>query len=170
MAFIDAHRADFGSSPSALSCAAQIVAGGPEHQLRRQDLPTSAREQTPEMIPVLVKIWGHLRDLQPASCGKPPERAGHDIGRDQTARLMGTADIEGARRGKKVRTTRTGGPTPPDLVGRLHRHPPNQLWVVDLTFVATSWAEDGYGVPCRHPSRMGGLAGSSNAHRSGGSA
>ena len=65
--------------------------------------------------------------------------------------LMGTASIEGARRGKKVRTTgRTWPPPHPrDLVGRdFTATAPNQLWVVDLTFVAT-WAGMAYVFPHR---------------------
>ncbi|MDN4516395.1 hypothetical protein QYF68_00960, partial [Mycolicibacterium austroafricanum] len=33
-------------------------------------------------------------------------RAGHDVGRDQVARLMRAAGIEGVCRGKRVRTTK----------------------------------------------------------------
>jgi putative transposase len=44
---------------------------------------------------------------------KAAGRAGHDIGRDQVARLMRAAGIEGVRRGPKVRTT---SPTPPPAV------------------------------------------------------
>ncbi len=59
---------------------------------------------------------------------------------------MRAAGIAGARRGKRVRTTK---PDPaaarhPDLVGRdFTATAPNQLWVTDLTFVPT-WAGVGY--------------------------
>lgn len=59
---------------------------------------------------------------------------------------MGIAGIQGARRGKRVRTTRPdpAGARHPDLVGRdFTAQSPNQLWVVDLTFVAT-WAGVAY--------------------------
>ena len=55
---------------------------------------------------------------------------------------MRAAGIAGARRGKRVRTTK---PDPaaarhPDLVGRdFTAIAPNQLWVPDLTFVP-NWA------------------------------
>ncbi len=68
------------------------------------------------------------------------------IGRDQTARLMRAAGIEGARRSKRVKTTR---PDPasarhPDLVKReFTATAPNRLWVTDLTFVPT-WAGVAY--------------------------
>ena len=68
------------------------------------------------------------------------------IGRDQTARLMKLAEIEGARQSKKFKTTR---PDPasaryPDLVQRAFTaDAPNRLWVMDLTFVVT-WAGIAY--------------------------
>ena len=72
--------------------------------------------------------------------GKTARRAGHDIGRDQVARLMRAAGIEGVRRGKRVRTTKAdpGADRHPDRVGRdFTASAPNELWVTDLTFVAT---------------------------------
>lgn len=77
---------------------------------------------------------------------KTARRAGIDIGRDQTGRLMRAAGIEGATRAKRVKTTR---PDPaaarhPDLVKReFTATAPNRLWVTDLTFVPT-WAGVAY--------------------------
>jgi putative transposase len=51
---------------------------------------------------------------------KAARRAGHDVGRDQVARHMRAVDLVGARRGKRVRTTKPD-PTAarhPDLVRR----------------------------------------------------
>ena len=59
---------------------------------------------------------------------------------------MRAAGISGARRGKRVRTTRPdpAAPRHPDLVGRdFTASAPNQLWVTDLTFVPT-WAGVAY--------------------------
>ena len=68
-------------------------------------------------------------------------REGWDIGRDQTARLMRAAGIEGAVRGRKPRTT-VAAPVPdqrPDLVERNFKAPaPGRLWVADITYVRTS--------------------------------
>lgn len=77
---------------------------------------------------------------------KAARRSGHDIGRDQVARLMRAEGIEGVRRTKRVRTTTPdpGMPRHPDLVGRdFTATAPNQLWVTDLTFVPT-WAGVAY--------------------------
>jgi putative transposase len=62
------------------------------------------------------------------------------IGRDQTARLMRELGLQGVRRGRPKRTTisdRTA-PRPADLVDRnFHAERPDQLWVVDLTYIRT---------------------------------
>jgi putative transposase len=77
---------------------------------------------------------------------KAARRAGHNIGRDQVARLMRTLGIQGVRRGRRVRTTRRdeSAERAPDLVGRdFTARAPNQLWVTDLTYVAT-WSGMAY--------------------------
>lgn len=148
MAFIDANRAEFGVEPICTVLRSAGVQVAPSTYYAAKTRQPSAREQRDaEMIPVLVKIWeDNYRVYGARKLWKAARRAGHDIGRDQTARLMGTAGIEGARRGKKVRTTRPdlAAPRHPDLVGRdFTATAPNQLWVVDLTFVAT-WAGMAY--------------------------
>ena len=65
-------------------------------------------------------------------------RAGWEIGRDQVARLMRTAGLQGIRRGRKPITTRPAGETDarPNLVERCFTaERPNQLWVADITYV-----------------------------------
>ncbi len=77
---------------------------------------------------------------------KAARRAGHDIGRDQVARLMKTIGIEGVRRGRRIRTTRPDDQAArsPDLVERnFAATEPNRLWVTDLTFVPT-WQDVAY--------------------------
>ena len=99
------------------------------------------------MGPLLVALWiTNYRVYGAHKLWKAARRAGHDIGRDQVARLMRAAGIEGVRRGKRVRTTTPdpGAPRHPDLVGRdFTAAAPNQLWVTDLTFVPT-WAGVAY--------------------------
>ena len=99
------------------------------------------------MAPVLKQLWeDNYRVYGARKLWKAARRAGHDIGRDQVARLMREAGIVGVRRGKRVRTTKAdpGAPRHPDLVGRdFTATAPNQLWVTDLTFVPT-WAGVAY--------------------------
>jgi putative transposase len=77
---------------------------------------------------------------------KALQRAGHDIGRDRTARLMRSLGLHGARRGKRLRTTRPDarGNRPADLVERrFDPTGPNRLWVLDITYVPT-WSHVAY--------------------------
>ena len=67
-------------------------------------------------------------------------REGLPIARCTVQRLMRQLSLEGARRGKKVRTTRpdTTRPCPLDLVNRQFKaQRPDQLWVADFTYVST---------------------------------
>ncbi len=110
--------------------------------------PPSARAQRDaELVPRLVELWKDNYEVYGSrKLWKAARRAGIDIGRDQTARLMRRAGIYGARRSKRMRTTRrdSGAGRHPDLVNRQFRaDAPNRLWVTDLTFVAT-WAGVAY--------------------------
>jgi putative transposase len=75
------------------------------------------------------KVWHQLK------------REGHQVPRCQVERLMRTAGLRGARRGRKAFTTTRPdllAARPPDLVDRQFRASrPNELWVVDFTYVAT---------------------------------
>ena len=113
----------------------------------RDRAPSARAERDTELTPRLVGIWKANYEVYGSrKLWKAARRAGIEIGRDQTARLMRKADIQGARRSKRVRTTlrdRSAG-RHPDLVKRQFRaERPNQLWVTDLTFVAT-WAGVAY--------------------------
>ncbi len=77
------------------------------------------------------KVWRQLN------------REGHPVARCTIERLMRQMGLQGARRGRRFKvTTVPDGTThrPPDLVDRdFTATQPNQLWVADLTYVA-SWA------------------------------
>ena len=103
----------------------------------------SARVQRDEVMgPVVCQLWeDNFRVCGARKIWKAALRGGHDIGRDQIARLMRAAGIEGVRRTKRVRTTKPdpGVARHPDLVGRdFTATAPNQLWVTDLTYVLHS--------------------------------
>lgn len=67
-------------------------------------------------------------------------RQGSDIGRENTARLMRSADLTGKGQGEALITTRkpTGSDFRPDLANRAFKAPgPHRLWVADITYVRT---------------------------------
>ena len=70
--------------------------------------------------PVVRALWeDNFRVYGARKVWKAAQRAGHDVGRDQVARLMRTLGIKGVRRTKRVRTTRT---TYGFTTGRAWRH------------------------------------------------
>lgn len=99
------------------------------------------------MMPMLLALWQANYCVYGArKLHKAARRAGHDIGRDQVARLMRELGIRGVRRGRRVVTTRRDdrAERAPDLVKReFTAAAPNQLWVTDLTYVAT-WSGVAY--------------------------
>jgi len=93
------------------------------------------------MMPVLLALWVANRKVYGAhKLYKAARRAGYDIGRDQTARLMRLMAIRGVTRRRTVRTTRPDpdGVRAADLVDRdFTADRPDALWVTDLTYVPT---------------------------------
>src|SRR5690606_37475116 len=148
-AFIDANRDDIVAGRRLgveLICRVLQVAPSSYYEVKNRQ--PSARAQRDEVMgPVVVQLWeDNYRVYGARKIWKSARRGGHDIGRDQVARLMRAAGIEGVRRTKRVRTTKAapGMPRHPDLVGRdFTATAPNQLWVTDLTFVPT-WAGVAY--------------------------
>jgi putative transposase len=107
--------------------------------------PSARALRDAELRPVLRALWeDNYRVYGAHKLWKAAHRAGHDVakdvGRDQVARLMRAEGIAGVVRTRRVRTTRPdeGAPRHPDLVKRdFTATGPNQLWVTDLTYVAT---------------------------------
>jgi transposase InsO family protein len=144
IAFIDDHREAYGVEPI---CRVLPIAPSTwrEHVARRRDPEKlSARAKRDAVLKVEVrrvfdenfrvygvrKIWRQLR------------REGFDVARCTVERLMRELGLEGAIRGKPVRTTVSDKalPCPLDRVNRQLRAPaPNRLWVSHFTYVAT-WA------------------------------
>ena len=110
--------------------------------------PPSARAvRDAVMMPILLALWQANYSVYGArKLWRAARRAGHDIGRDQVARLMRQLGIEGVKRSSRVRTTRPaeGADRPPDLVERdFTADRPDRLWVTDLTYVPT-WSGVAY--------------------------
>jgi putative transposase len=93
------------------------------------------------MMQILLTLWIANRKVYGAhKLWKATRRAGHEIGRDQVARLMRELAIRGVSRRRKVFTTRQDPDAwrAPDLVNRNFRADrPDALWVTDLTYVPT---------------------------------
>jgi putative transposase len=141
--FIDGRRDEFGVEP-----ICKVLRVAPSTYYAAKSRPVSARAiRDAVMIPILVAMWAaNYRVYGAHKLWKAARRAGHDVGRDQVARLMRQAGIEGVCRRRRVRTTRSDptAPRPADLVQRdFSATAPNQLWVTDLTYVPT-WAGVAY--------------------------
>ena len=138
VAFIDDHRDEFGVEPI---CTVLQVAPSTYYTAKSRALSARAIRDA-VMMQVLMLLWVTNRKVYGAhKLWKAARRAGHDIGRDQVARLMRQMGIEGvSRQRRKVFTTRHD-PTAtraPDLVKRnFTAEGPDQLWVTDLTYVPT---------------------------------
>ena len=99
------------------------------------------------MKPILLELWEKNYSVYGAhKLWKAARKAGHELGRDQIARLMREMGIRGLKKAKRVITTRRDDHADrhPDLVHRrFSAVAPNQLWVTDLTYVAT-WSGIAY--------------------------
>jgi len=141
--FIDANRSEFGVEPI---CTVLQVAPSTYYAAKTREPSARALRDT-VMIPVLVALWtANYRVYGAHKLWKAARRAGHDIGRDQVARLMRIANIHGVSRKRRLRTTRPDpeAPRAADLVQRdFTATRPNELWVTDLTYVPT-WAGVAY--------------------------
>ncbi|MHA2414035.1 IS3 family transposase [Mycobacterium avium] len=146
--FIDANRGEFGVEPicTVLRSAGLQVALSTYYDTKAR-VPSARALRDAVLGPALCQLWKDNYCVYGArKLWKTARREGHDVGRDQVARLMRAAGIEGVRRGKRVRTTKAdpAAARHPDLVKRnFTATAPNQLWVTDLTFVPT-WAGVAY--------------------------
>ena len=143
IAYIDAYRDEFGVEPICRVLTAADCKIAPSTYHASKTRPASARAiQDAVMMQVLMVLWVTNRKVYGAhKLWKAARRGGHDIGRDQTARLMRELDIRGvSRRRKKVFTTIADPDAlrAPDLVNRnFTADRPDALWVTDLTYVPT---------------------------------
>jgi putative transposase len=137
IAYIDANRDRFGVESI---CQVLPIAPSTYHAAKRR--PLSARALRDEELKAEItrvhrdnfgvygarKVWRQLH------------REGIAVARCTVERLMGELHLEGVRRGKTRRTTtpEQTAARPADLVDRdFAAQRPNQLWVADLTYVAT---------------------------------
>ena len=138
--FIDEHRDDLGVESI---CIALQIAPSTYYAAKRRECEPSARaRRDAAMMQVLMVLWVANRKVYGAhKLWKAARRAGHDVGRDQVARLMRSMEIQGvSRKRRKVFTTKSDPDAlrAPDLVDRnFTADRPDALWVTDITYVHT---------------------------------
>ncbi len=141
--FIDDNRDEFGVAPI---CDALQVAPSTYYSAKTRPLSDRAIRDA-VIMPVLLSLWKANYSVYGArKLWIAARNAGHEIGRDQVARLMRELGIWGVKRSRRVRTTRRDDTAArsPDLVERdFTADRPNQLWVTDLTYVPT-WSGVAY--------------------------
>jgi putative transposase len=137
IAYIHEHKDRFGVEP-----ICRVLPIAPSTYYQHSKRPPSARALRDAKLKAEIarvhaenfgvygarKVWRQLH------------REGITVARCTVERLMGELGLEGVRRGKTRRTTTPDAATvrPADLVERdFSASRPNQLWVADLTYVAT---------------------------------
>jgi len=142
--FVDGYREAYGVEPI---CAVLPIAPSTyyEQKARQADplrLPERARRDA-VLCEEIERVWHENRQLYGArKVWRQLHREGIEVARCTVERLMGRLGLAGAVRGRKLRTTipDEAAAHPADLVQRdFTATQPNQLWVADLTYVAT-WA------------------------------
>jgi putative transposase len=142
--FIDDHRAAYGVEPI---CRVLPIAPSTyrEHAARRRDparRPARARRHEALQVEIRRVFEANFSVYGVRKVWRQLTREGVDVARCAVERLMRGMGLEGAIRGKPVKTTKSDryAPCPLDLVNRQFQAPaPNRLWVSDFTYVAT-WA------------------------------
>jgi putative transposase len=138
VSFIDEHRDAFGVEPI---CTTLQVAPSTYYAAKKR-VPSARSLRDALLKNVLFVLWTTNRKVYGAhKLWLAAGRAGHEIGRDQVARLMRELGIRGvSKRRKRVFTTRQDPDAgrAADLVQRdFSAAHPNGLWVTDLTYVPT---------------------------------
>jgi transposase InsO family protein len=143
VAFIDAHRAEYGVEPI---CAELPIAPSTyyEHKARQAD----PRRLPPRVVrdaalgTAIQRVWEeNFRVYGARKVWRQLQREGVAVARCTVERLMGRLGLQGVVRGRRCRTTIPAAlaERPLDRVQRQFTATrPNQLWVADLTYVA-SW-------------------------------
>ena len=143
VAFIDAHRAEYGVEPI---CAELPIAPSTyyEHKARETDPgrlpPRVVRDAA--LGTAIQRVWDeNFRVYGARKVWQQLRREGCPVARCTVERLMGRLGLQGVVRGRRCRTTIPAelAERPLDRVQRQFTATrPNQLWVADLTYVA-SW-------------------------------
>ncbi len=143
--FIDDHRDRFGVEPICRVLTEHGVPIAPSGYYAFKKRPPSARAITDAELVVQIERVFWDRSLGRGISGARKvwrllRREGIVVARCTVERLMRQQGLRGIRRGKQFITTKADGAAtrPPDHVQRCFRADrPNELWVVDFTYVPT---------------------------------
>jgi len=142
VAFIAEHRGEYGVEPI---CSVLQIAPSTyyEHEARRTNpdvLPARAKRDA-ELRDLVDRVWReNFQVYGVRKVWRQLTRDGVEVARCTVERLMRAMGLRGAVRGRTFKTTipDAAAMRPPDLVDRdFSASRPNELWVADLTYVAT---------------------------------
>jgi transposase InsO family protein len=145
-AYIDQYKHQFGVEPICRVLTEHNIQIAPSsyYAHRRQPVTDALRA---EAVLVNVVIDLHRKNRDDYGIRKiwhAMTQAGHQVGRDQVARLMTIAGVQGVSRGQHSTTTTRRGSgeghsRAADLIGRKWSAPtrPDQWWVADFSYVWT---------------------------------
>ena len=135
--YIDANRDWFGVEPI---CQVLPIAPSTYYEYRRRRPSARAVRDARLKVEIARVHAEHFGVYGARKVWRQLHREGISVARCTVERLMGELHLEGVRRGKAHKTTtpEAAATRPADLVERdFSATRPNQLWVADLTYVAT---------------------------------
>jgi putative transposase len=137
IAYIHAHKDRYGVEPI---CRVLPIAPSTYYQATRRS-PSARAVRDTQLKAEIRRIHAeHFGVYGARKVWRQLQREGIAVARCTVERLMDELGLEGVRRGKPHKTTTPDATTtrPADLVARdFSATRPNQLWVADLTYVAT---------------------------------
>ena len=142
MSFIGAHRKEYGVEPI---CRVLPMAPSTyyEHAVRcaNPEMRPARAKRDAELRDRIDRVWReNFRVYGVRKVWRQLTRDGVEVARCTVERLMRDMGLQGAVRGRTFKTTISDDAAmrPPDLVDRdFSASRPNELWVADLTYVAT---------------------------------
>ena len=140
--YIDDHKDRYGVEPICRTLPIAPSTYYEEKARERDPARRPSRHHRDEALkPEITRVWNENFQVYGArKVWKQLKREGFDVARCTVARLMKDLGLQGARRGKAFKTTipDDSAARPADLVDRqFEATRPDQLWVADLTYVAT---------------------------------
>ena len=142
IAFIDDHRGAYGVEPI---CKVLPIAPSTYHEQaarRRGPARAPARQRRDRaLMKDISRVWDeNFQVYGVRKVWRQLLREGKRVARCTVARLMRKMGLQGAVRGKPIKTTisNAAAPCPLDRVNRAFQPPcPDRLWVADFTYIST---------------------------------